>query len=171
MVHSFWIRWGFAPVGAGFEEVIVQGIAYFKKDIGVYPLAAHDFVEVFAGVADLVRQPSDAPPLPRKLHLYKFPDVKGFNRGVFVSVHNAVCLELPPLFPSNKKGGESFLVCAYLVLRYRQTPATSISTEKFPPLRKLPLLILTWLMILAIFKTENKSVKLNYYILCSFILL
>lgn len=47
---------GLTPVGAGLEEVIVQGIAYFEEDIGVDPLAAHDFVEVFAGVADPLLQ-------------------------------------------------------------------------------------------------------------------
>ena len=129
MVHRFWIRRGFAAVGTGFEEVVVEGIGYFEKDIGVDPLAAHDFVEVFAGVTDLLRQPRDAPPLPRKFLLDKPSDVKRFNRGVFVSVHNAVCLELTPSSPGNKKGGESFLVCAYLPLRYRQTPVTLISTE------------------------------------------
>ena len=129
MVHRFWVKWGVAPVGAGFEEVIVEGVADFEERVGVNPFAAHDFVEVLAGAADLLRQPCDAPSLPRKLLLDKPSDVKGFNRGVFVSVHNAVCLELTPSSTGNKKGGESFLVCAYLPLRYRQTPVTLISTE------------------------------------------
>lgn len=89
MVHSFWIRWGSAPVGTGLEEVMVEGVAYFEKDIGVDPLAAHDFVKVFASVADLMRQPGNASSLPRKLRLDGFPDVKGFDRG-FVVVHYSI---------------------------------------------------------------------------------
>lgn len=108
---------------------MVEGIANFEEDIGVYPFSAHDFVEVLASVADLMRQPGDTSSLPRKLSFDGFPDVKGFDRGVFVSVHNAVCLELTPSSTGNKKGGELFLVCAYLPLRYRQTPVTLISTE------------------------------------------
>jgi hypothetical protein len=80
---------GFAPVGAGLEEVVVKGIAYLEEDIGVYPLAAHDFVEVFAGVADLMRQPGDASSLSRKLRLDGLSDVKGFDRG-FVVVHCSI---------------------------------------------------------------------------------
>lgn len=60
---------GFAPVGTNLEEVVVEDIAYFEEDIGVYPLATHDFVEVLAGAADLLRQPGDASSLPRKLRL------------------------------------------------------------------------------------------------------
>ena len=79
LINRFRIRWGFAPVGAGFEEIVVEGIADFKKDISVYPLATHDFVEVLASVADLLRQPGDASSLPRKLRLDGLPDVKGFD--------------------------------------------------------------------------------------------
>ena len=75
-----------APVGAGLEEVMVEGIAYFEKDIGVYPFAVHDFVKIFAGAANLVRQPGDASALPRKFRLDGLSDVKGFDRG-FVVVH------------------------------------------------------------------------------------
>ena len=82
-------RLGFTPVGADLEEVIVQGIADFEKDIGVDPFAAHDFVKVFAGVADLMRQPGDTPPLPRKLRLDGLSDVKGSDRG-FVVVHCSI---------------------------------------------------------------------------------
>lgn len=119
---------GVAPVGAGFEEVVVQGVAYLEKDIGVDPFAAHDFVEVLSGVADLLRQPCDASSLPRKLCLDGLSDVKGVCRGLFV-IHFLFRWELSPLSLSNKKGGESFLLCAYLPLWYRQTPVTQISTE------------------------------------------
>lgn len=129
LVHRFCIGMRVAPVGAGFEEVVVEGVADLEERIGVNPVAAHDFIEILAGAADLLRQPCDAPPLPCKLRFYKPSDVKGLNGGVFVFVHIAVCLERSPSSTSNKKGGESFLVCAYLPLRYRQTPVTLISTE------------------------------------------
>lgn len=128
LIHSFWIRGGVAPVGAGLEKVVVKGIADFEKDIGVDPLTTHDFVEVFACVADLMRQPGDASSLPRKLRLDGLSNVKGVCRGLFV-IHFLFRWELSPLPQSNKKGGESFLLCAYLPLWYRQTPVTQISTE------------------------------------------
>ena len=56
---------GIAPIGADFEEIVVEGVADFEEDIGVNPFAAHDFVEVLTGVADLLRQPGDSPPLSR----------------------------------------------------------------------------------------------------------
>ena len=89
LVHRFWIGGGVAPVGAGFEEVVVEGVADFEEDIGVDPFAAHDLVEVLAGVADLLRQPGDASSLPRKLRFDGFPDVKGFDWGSVV-VHCSV---------------------------------------------------------------------------------
>lgn len=75
-VHRFWIGGGVAPVGAGLEEVVVQGIADFEKDIGVDPFAAHDFVEVITGVANLLCQPGDASPLPREFRLDGLSDMK-----------------------------------------------------------------------------------------------
>lgn len=129
LVHRFWVGGGVAPVGAGLEEVEVQGVAYLEKDIGVDPFAAHDFVKVLTSVANLLCQPGDASSLPRELRLDGLSDMKGVDRGVFMSVHNAVCLELTVSFLGNKKGGESFLLCAYLPLWYRQTPVTQISTE------------------------------------------
>lgn len=81
---------GIAPVGAGFEEIVVEGVADFEEDIGVNPFAAHDFVEVLAGVADLLRQPGDGPPLPHEFGPDKLPDVKIFEGSLFVVVHSSV---------------------------------------------------------------------------------
>lgn len=88
MVHSFFC--GVAPVGTDFEEIVVEGVADFEENIGVNPFAAHDFVEVLAGVADLLRQPCDGPPLPRKFGSDKLPDVKIFDGSLFVVVHSSV---------------------------------------------------------------------------------
>ena len=76
LVHRFWIRRGVAPVGAGLEEVVIQGVANFEKDIGVDPFAAHDLVEVLSGVANLMCQPGDASSLLRKLCLDGLSDMK-----------------------------------------------------------------------------------------------
>lgn len=87
MVHSSFC--GIAPIGADFEEIVVEGVADFEEDIGVNPFAAHDFVEVLAGVANLLRQPSDAPSLTREFGPNKLPDMKVFDRGIIV-VHSAI---------------------------------------------------------------------------------
>lgn len=79
LFHGFWIGGGVAPVGAGLEEVIVQGVTYLEKDISVDPFAAHDFVQVLSGVANLLRQPGDASSLPRELCLDGLSDVKGVS--------------------------------------------------------------------------------------------
>ena len=115
LVHGFWIGRGVAVVGAGFEEVVVQGIAYLEQDIGVDPFTTHDFVEVLSGIANLLRQPCDASSLPRELCLDGLSDVKGVCRGLFV-IHFLFRWELSPLPLSNKKGVRHFFV-AYLISR------------------------------------------------------
>ena len=150
---------------------MVQGIAYFEKDIGVNPLAAHDFVEVLASVADLMRQPGDASSLPRKLSFDGFPDVKGFDRGLVV-VHCSIRFGAPTLFPQgNKKGVRHFVVCLSNS-EGSGKPLVLISKKQFTPeTQTFRLLILVPLKFTRFFRIENKSVKLSCYILCSFILL
>lgn len=112
LVHSFWIGGGFTPVGADLEEVVVEGVAYFEEDIGIDPFAAHDLVEVLAGVADLLRQPGDASALPRKLRLDGLPDVKGFDRG-FVVVHCSIRFGTFTLTPRATKKALAISLSAY----------------------------------------------------------
>ena len=95
-----------APVGAGFEEVVVEGIADLEERIGVNPVAAHDFIEVLAGATDLLRQPCDAPPLPHKLRLDGLPDVKGFDWGSVV-VHCSIRFGTFTLTPRATKKAEN----------------------------------------------------------------
>ena len=92
---------------------MVEGIAYFEKDIGVDPLAAHDFVEVFASVADLMRQPGDASSLPRKLRLDGLSDVKAVGSGLFM-VHFSVPLGATVLIPiGQQKRRSPFHFCSF----------------------------------------------------------
>ena len=94
---------------------MVEGVAYFEKDIGVYPFAAHDFVEVLASVADLMRQPGDASSLPRKLRLDGLADVKGFDRGSVV-VHYSILFGDLTLVLTGQQKRRSLFRCTFINL-------------------------------------------------------
>lgn len=129
LVHSFFC--GIAPVGADFEEIVVEGIADFEEDIGVNPFATHDFVEVLAGVADLLRQPGDGPPLPHQLGSDALPDMKVFD-GSFFIVHSAVLLGAFFSVPAGQqKKALTFLLLIILVGSGK--PLALINKKQFTP--------------------------------------
>lgn len=130
LVHSFFC--GVAPVGADFEEIVVEGVADFEKYIGVNPFAAHDFVEVLAGVADLLRQPGDGPPLPREFGPYKLPDVKIFDGSLFVVVHSSVRFGASVPVPAGQQKRRS-LFLLLIILVGSGKPLALINKKQFTP--------------------------------------
>lgn len=84
------------------KEIMVQRLAYLKKQVGVYPRSHKQFVKVLTRTVHLQRQPSDAPPLAQQFGLDKLPDVKLAFLVMVMSAHVARLSEPRPA--SNKKG-------------------------------------------------------------------
>ena len=60
------------------EEIVVQQIADFEKQVGVDPAAVEDLVGVLAREAELAGEPGDGAPLPVEFLLDEVADVRFF---------------------------------------------------------------------------------------------